>query len=270
MARRVLLLLFWISWFGMIAWSVLIVVQAPKCQPEPVQASFTQGALGQLDCSKNTADLLQDITDLEHGKFQGIVLSLCPAGSEEKIGEVLGAAKAKNIKTITSIDAADLDSYDYSLKNSTASGVILLNVDSAITLANIPEDFDVFVQSSDSGITVTGDHYWFKSVNSVSSAKSWLAETIGGYNQTEPTPGVERWAIDSDAATKETLWIAEDFNSVAQVALAGALPGGFVFPVEMKDKFGELSSIRGQQIPLRAISVSTRQHSLPFSPLSFL
>ena len=103
-------------------------------------------------------------------------------------------------------------------------------------------------------MSVTGDHFWFKSVNSVAGAKAWLAETLGAYNQTEPTPGVEKWTIENEA--KETLWVADDFNSVAQVALAGALPGGFAFPVEKKDEFGDLSALRGQQIPLRAISVS--------------
>merc|ERR1711953_1080172 len=257
MARRVLLILFWISWFGMIAWSVLIIVQAPKCKPEPVQASFTQGALARLDCSLSSADLVASVEDLDHGKFQGVVLSKCDAGSEEKIGEVLGAANAKNIKAITSIDAVDLDAYDYSAAGeSTASGIILLNVDSALVLSNIPDEFDVFTESSDPGVAITGDHYWFKSVSSVSGAKAWLAETVGAYNQTEPTPGVEKWAIDSDAKMKETLWIADDFNSVAQVALTGALPGGFVFPVDMKDDYSELSALRGQQIPLRAISGS--------------
>jgi len=253
-ARRVLLILFWLSWIGMIAWSVLIIVQAPKCKPEPVQAAFTKGALGQLDCNLPTEDLVASVNELDHGKFHAIVLSECPANSETKIGEVLGAAKAKNIKAITSINAADLDTYDASGTESTASGIVLLNVDSALTLSNIPEDFDVFIESSDAGVSVTGDHFWFKSINSVADAKAWLGETIGAYNQTEPTPGVEKWAIESDA--KETLWIAEDFNSVAQVALAGALPGGFAFPVEKKADFGDLSALRGQQIPLRAISGS--------------
>jgi len=252
-ARRVLLFFFWLSWVGMIAWSVLIIVQAPKCKPEPVQAAFTKSAIGQLDCNLATDDLVASVNSLDHGKFHAVLLSECAAGSDEKIGEVLGAAKTKDIKAITSIDAADLDTYAYS-NESTASGVVLLNVDSALTLSNIPDDFDVFVESSDAGVSVTGDHFWFKSVNSVAGAKAWLAETIGAYNQTEPTPGVEKWAIESEA--KETLWIAEDFNSVAQVALAGALPGGFAFPVEKKEDYEDLSALRGQQIPLRAISGS--------------
>jgi len=103
-------------------------------------------------------------------------------------------------------------------------------------------------------LSVTGDHFWFKSVNSVAGAKAWLAETVGAFNQTELSPGVEKWKIEGEA--KETLWLADDFDSVAQITLAGALPGGFVFPVVKKAEFGDLSALRGQYIPLRAISVN--------------
>ena len=82
----------------MIAWSVLIIVQAPKCKPEPVQAAFTKSAIGQLDCNLATEDLVASVNSLDHGKFHAVLLSECAAGSEEKIGEVLGAAKTKDIK----------------------------------------------------------------------------------------------------------------------------------------------------------------------------
>ena len=82
----------------MIAWSVLIIVQAPKCAPEPVQAAFTKSALGQLDCNLATEDLVASVNSLDHGKFHAVLLSECAAGSEEKIGKVLGEAKTKNIK----------------------------------------------------------------------------------------------------------------------------------------------------------------------------
>lgn len=52
-----LLVLFWLCWFGMIVWSVLIVVYAPKCKKEPDQAWFTKGSVAKFNCAVPLEDI---------------------------------------------------------------------------------------------------------------------------------------------------------------------------------------------------------------------
>ncbi|MGH0191555.1 UNVERIFIED_CONTAM: hypothetical protein FKN15_066046 [Acipenser sinensis] len=43
--RWALLVLFWLGWLGMLAAAIVIIVQAPRCQPVPEQSWWHKGAL---------------------------------------------------------------------------------------------------------------------------------------------------------------------------------------------------------------------------------
>lgn len=257
LTRRVLLVVFWLAWLSMIGWSVMIVVNAPQCQPEPTQAWFTDSAVGRLDCSLTTEALVASVDELDHGQFTALIVDDCPTDSDEKVQDVINAAVIKRIKVITTLDATGLTEFDYGVNNGTAhDGVILKNVGVGLTLTNVPDDFDVFVQADASANIDGGAHFWFKSVEDVADAKAWLESTIGQYNATSSDDGVTKWLVDVDEpATVETLWMPE-MESRASAILASVLPGGFVVSATTETEYHALANIRSQTTSLRAIAGS--------------
>ena len=74
LTRKVLLGLFWLIWVAAIVWSVFIVVNSPKCEPEPEQAWFTKGAIANIQAD-NLEDAKAKMQNIEAGTFVGFLVS---------------------------------------------------------------------------------------------------------------------------------------------------------------------------------------------------
>lgn len=124
--RWALLLLFWLGWLGMLAGAVVIIVQAPRCRPLPVQRWWHKGALyriGDLQAfqgsdSGNLVGLKGRLEYLSSLKVKGLVLGpihknqkddvagtdlqqIDPTlGSKEDFDDFLQSARKKNIRVI--------------------------------------------------------------------------------------------------------------------------------------------------------------------------
>lgn len=54
-ARWALFIIFWIAWVAMLVGAILIVVNAPRCKPEPVQQWYKDDVVYEVD-AKQFAD----------------------------------------------------------------------------------------------------------------------------------------------------------------------------------------------------------------------
>ncbi|XP_054907188.1 solute carrier family 3 member 2a [Poeciliopsis prolifica] len=76
--RWVLLVLFWLGWVGMLAGSIVIIVQAPRCKPIPEMHWWNEGPLYQIPSpsafSNGLKDLEGKLDQLNHLKVKGLVL----------------------------------------------------------------------------------------------------------------------------------------------------------------------------------------------------
>lgn len=124
--RWALLLLFWLGWLGMLAGAVIIIVQAPRCRPLPVQRWWHKGALyriGDLQAFQGSdagglAGLKGHLDYLSSLKVKGLVLGpihknqkddvagtdlqqIDPTlGSKEDFDSFLQSARKKNVRVI--------------------------------------------------------------------------------------------------------------------------------------------------------------------------
>ncbi|XP_016141184.1 4F2 cell-surface antigen heavy chain-like [Sinocyclocheilus grahami] len=77
--RWVLLVLFWLSWIGMLAGAIVIIVQAPRCKPIPEMNWWNEGFLYQIsDVNTFSENGLQGVEEkldyLNQMKVKGLVL----------------------------------------------------------------------------------------------------------------------------------------------------------------------------------------------------
>ncbi|XP_053576070.1 4F2 cell-surface antigen heavy chain isoform X2 [Bombina bombina] len=84
--RWVLLILFWLGWAGMLAGAVVIIVQAPRCQPLPVLEWWHKGPLYQL----GNPETFQDSNGDGIGDIKGIQQRLESLSSLKVKGLVIG------------------------------------------------------------------------------------------------------------------------------------------------------------------------------------
>ncbi|KAF3697654.1 4F2 cell-surface antigen heavy chain [Channa argus] len=76
--RWVLLVLFWLGWFGMLAGAIVIIVQAPRCKPLPEMDWWNEGPLYQISdaeaFSGGLKDLAEKLDDISQLKVKGLIL----------------------------------------------------------------------------------------------------------------------------------------------------------------------------------------------------
>lgn len=266
MTRRILLALFWVLWCGAIAWSVIIVVKAPKCKAEPNEAWFTNGGCARLDTKLESA--VDDLKALEAGKYSAIVVSgVLPAFKAlqqnfnqneflETMTSVKNAALTKNSKVIHIIDLADGDinenSYlefsGYLNFDATTDGIIYRNAKKAeidaIRAGN--PSYDVFYEVSEPDDLLTdrkNNEYFYQEFATLPAAEEFLAKTMKEENGTF-------------TEVVETLWNSgdeKDSISPSEAALYTAiLPGGFIVPAG-NAQYQALIDLRGDYHSLRVI-----------------
>ncbi|CAG0901486.1 unnamed protein product, partial [Cyprideis torosa] len=120
--RWFLLILFWVTWIGMLVAAIAIVVSAPKCSAAPPKQWFQKSALNviKLEDLPGTESKLQELRDLLPGLADAGVSSLVlpplynqdvngalnftelnpDLGTEEELTELLNDANDKDIKVI--------------------------------------------------------------------------------------------------------------------------------------------------------------------------
>lgn len=232
-ARKVLLGVFWLCWFGMIAWSVIIVIQAPKCKKEPEQAWFTKGAIATLDCATlELAEIPEQMATVEAGQYEGIIATNC-ADEAEKSAALVESGSAKDIKMLFAIDASSDTEVANTPDVEGASGYIFLNAaDVEFALNVTTEEPFIFIEGK-TEIPDNAKYYRRVSDDSLDSVKDWLGATMK-YNETMQDVDIPVWTITTGT---ETLWEAqqamkEDGSPSAAMVLSSILPGGFVVPLE--------------------------------------
>ncbi|KAK6291699.1 hypothetical protein J4Q44_G00374840 [Coregonus suidteri] len=78
--RWVLLVLFWLGWVGMLAGAIVIIVQAPRCKPQPEMNWWNQGPLyqisdlGAFNHDKGIKGVVEVLDSLNQLKVKGLVL----------------------------------------------------------------------------------------------------------------------------------------------------------------------------------------------------
>jgi len=278
MARKVLLIGFWLLWMGAIAWSVIIVVNSPKCKAEPKQAWFTKGAIGAV----NGENALNEIEAIEAGKYSGFLIKgIIPAlgpllemgdvqGLVGKLDELIAAGENKDAKVLHVIDVTGAtDQFDKNRYQEYFQGYLAAsdgfvfrgaNKDVVTAIREAREDnakHDIFYEVFDQGFsdivdTLTEKEYLYKSLAATCiDAKSCLeeAKSVIDNTFTYSNGTVVETAV-------ETLWEGND-SILDSSVLAATLPGGFVLPTSIQSPnaaaYTVLNEMRQQYHSLRAI-----------------
>uniref|UniRef100_A0A803K247 Solute carrier family 3 (amino acid transporter heavy chain), member 2 n=2 Tax=Xenopus tropicalis TaxID=8364 RepID=A0A803K247_XENTR len=124
--RWALLILFWLGWAGMLAGAVVIIVQAPRCQPLPAMEWWNKGPLYQVgdpatfqeDGAGNIQSIEKRLESLTSLKIKGLIIGPIHAtkkdeidktiltdidpnyGTQEQFTSLLEAARKKSIQII--------------------------------------------------------------------------------------------------------------------------------------------------------------------------
>lgn len=280
-ARKVLLGLFWLLWFAMIAWSVVIVINAPKCKKEPSQAWFTEGAIASLDCAGNDLDSVKTLGEkVESGQYKAIkgencipaIKDLDSVSDDQKAltAEVCALAKSKDMKCIIALDSVDTEDFSAEIFEkvkstiSDADGFILKNAGDTKISINSTEallEKDLFVEGQE---TIPENAFYYRRLSdkALEEAQDWIRKTMK-FNETTENVDTPVWTLGETNSGIETLWEAEtkinDKNNqqTAQYVLSSVLPGGFVAIGAENDGFGKLAKEwRDEFASLRAIDGS--------------
>jgi len=217
----------------MIAWSVIIVIQAPKCKKEPQQAWFTKGAVATLDCATLELDqITEQMATVEAGQYEGIIVKNC-VEEAEKSAALVESGNAKDIKMLFAIDASEDTQVDNTPDVQGASGYVYLNADDVEFALNVTREEPFIFIEGKTDIPDNAKYYRRVGDDSLDSVKNWLGATMK-YNETMEDVDIPVWKI---ATGTETLWEAkqamkEDGSPSATMVLSSVLPGGFVVPLE--------------------------------------
>ncbi|CAL8384956.1 unnamed protein product [Arctogadus glacialis] len=98
--RWVLLGLFWLGWLGMLAGAIVIIVQAPRCQPIPEMNWWNDGPLYQID------DLA---AFTEEGQIKGVVEKLDMLNQLKVKGLLLGPFHQAQANQLSTLDLQKID-----------------------------------------------------------------------------------------------------------------------------------------------------------------
>lgn len=290
LTRKLLLGLFAVVWVAAIVWSVFIVVNSPKCAPEPEQAWFTKGAIGRID-----ADSLEDATakieQLEAGTFVGFLVGgifpamsgLLQTSGQDELKKTLEALQ--EIATLKSAKIIHKVELDEETTNSNEYEMFFANTGTLGVGDGIPTDGFVFTNVDKNkldilrGINVTGDVFFDFSDDQTQTNQEFIYKELPGEISSSFNAAAD--LIDSTFSISENktvdgsvqiLWSAATESDVYMsdsVLLSGSLPGGFVFEFNstaatngdlgsiLSDKQRTLIDLRSKKHSLRAIQGAT-------------
>uniref|UniRef100_H2Y6E5 Glycosyl hydrolase family 13 catalytic domain-containing protein n=1 Tax=Ciona savignyi TaxID=51511 RepID=H2Y6E5_CIOSA len=127
-ARWVLFILFWLVWIGMLVGAILIVVNAPRCIPEPVPQWYQDTVVYEADVSEFAADfngMKEHLPYIESLNAETVLISGASnpsAGSNGDLMALKDAMEKKSMKLMVDVPIDTMQtSHSYFTSSATAS-----------------------------------------------------------------------------------------------------------------------------------------------------